>query len=146
MHPNTPALYILAASHELEHLSPSAARTLLQRGIRLNPDSVEMWREYVKMELGFVEGLRRRWELLGIQLDSKGKGKDVRRTMDLDGAHDGGDEEDQNRSEGMDVDEDINGDAAKHEIMEGIIVKSVISSAVKGNSFQSSMRFTPIAE
>lgn len=131
LHPNTPALYILAASHELEHLSPSAARTLLQRGIRLNPDSVEMWREYVKMELGFVEGLRRRWELLGIQLDSKGKGKDVRRTMDLDGAHDGGDEEDQNRSEGMDVDEDINGDAAKHEIMEGIIVKSVISSAVK---------------
>ena len=98
------------------------------------------------MELGFVEGLRRRWELLGIKLDSKGKGRDRRQTMDADGALDSGDEEDQDRSEGMDVDEDINGDAARHEIMDGIIVKSVISSAVKGSSFRSYMRFTPIAE
>ncbi|KAE9408552.1 hypothetical protein BT96DRAFT_662460 [Gymnopus androsaceus JB14] len=66
LHPNVPALYILAASHELDHLSPSTARTLLQRGIRLNSDSVEMWVEYVKMELGFVESLRRRWQVLGI--------------------------------------------------------------------------------
>ena len=65
MHPNVPSLYVLAASHELDHLSPSAARTLLQRGLRLNADSVEMWREYVRMELGFVESLRRRWSVLG---------------------------------------------------------------------------------
>ncbi|KAG5730827.1 U3 small nucleolar RNA-associated protein 6, partial [Termitomyces sp. T112] len=62
LHPNQPALYILAASHELNHQSPSSARTLLQRGIRLNAESIELWREYVKMELGFVESLRRRWE------------------------------------------------------------------------------------
>ncbi|KAJ7188501.1 hypothetical protein C8R46DRAFT_1205661 [Mycena filopes] len=32
LHPDTPALYILAAAHELDHGSPSAARTLLQAG------------------------------------------------------------------------------------------------------------------
>ena len=73
LHPNTPALYILAASHELSHLSPSAARTLLQRGLRLNADSVDMWREYVRMELGFIEGLRRRWDVLGIAVGEDGK-------------------------------------------------------------------------
>ncbi|THV06741.1 hypothetical protein K435DRAFT_743269 [Dendrothele bispora CBS 962.96] len=70
LHPNVPALYILAASHELDHLSPSSARSLLQRGIRMNGESVEMWREYVKMELGFMESMRRRWETLGISGES----------------------------------------------------------------------------
>ncbi|KAH6914193.1 U3 snoRNP protein [Coprinopsis sp. MPI-PUGE-AT-0042] len=66
LHPSNPSFYILAASHELDNHSPSAARSLLQRGIRINPDSIDLWKEYVKMELGFIEGLRRRWEILGI--------------------------------------------------------------------------------
>ncbi|KAI0044537.1 hypothetical protein FA95DRAFT_1496860 [Auriscalpium vulgare] len=113
LHPNTPALYVLAAAHELDHLSPSTARTLLQRGIRLNGESVAMWREYVKMELGFVESLRRRWDLLGIELDGKGKGTSP--PPPLDDA----------------VDDEVEGDAARIEIMNGAIVKSVITSAAK---------------
>ncbi|KAH9938923.1 U3 small nucleolar RNA-associated protein 6-domain-containing protein [Amylocystis lapponica] len=101
LHPNVPALYVLAAEHELRHLSPSAARTLLQRGIRLNAESIEMWREYVKMELGFVESLRRRWAVLGIAVKESKYGY----------AED---------------------EAAQKEILEGAIVKSVISSAVRG--------------
>ncbi|KAJ7647526.1 U3 small nucleolar RNA-associated protein 6-domain-containing protein [Roridomyces roridus] len=41
MHPNVPGLYVLAANHELVGGSPSSARTLLQRGLRLCGDSVE---------------------------------------------------------------------------------------------------------
>ncbi|KZO91045.1 hypothetical protein CALVIDRAFT_368055 [Calocera viscosa TUFC12733] len=67
LHPNTPSIYIIAASHELSQGSPSSARALLQRGLRFNSDSVELWTEYVKMELSYVEGLRRRWDILGIQ-------------------------------------------------------------------------------
>ncbi|KAA1472793.1 hypothetical protein DENSPDRAFT_839159 [Dentipellis sp. KUC8613] len=135
LHPNTPALYILAASHELEHLSPSAARTLLQRGIRLNADSVELWREYVKMELGFIEGLRRRWDLLGITLDTKGKGKE-KAPESPNGGDDGENDEshlDQEAGEGMQIDEEAvdEGDAARQAILDGAIVKSVISSAAK---------------
>jgi len=124
------ALYILAASHELSHLSPSAARTLLQRGIRLNADSVDMWREYVKMELGFIEGLRRRWDVLGIAVaeDGKGKEKALEMPMDLDG------EEAEAVVEQMQVAGDAqsnNEDSTRKTIMDGAIVKSVISSAAK---------------
>ncbi|KAF9059793.1 U3 small nucleolar RNA-associated protein 6-domain-containing protein [Rhodocollybia butyracea] len=107
LHPNVPALYILAASHELAHLSPSTARTLLQRGIRLNADNVEMWTEYVKMELGFIESLRRRWDLLGI---SK-----VETESDMD-------------PEIVKLDQE---EAARTHVLDGIIVKAVLDSAVK---------------
>ncbi|KAG8763574.1 U3 snoRNP protein [Ceratobasidium sp. 423] len=67
LHPTSPSLYIIAASHELDSsLSPTGARALLQRGLRINPESVELWTEYVRMELGYCEGLRRRWKTLGI--------------------------------------------------------------------------------
>ncbi|KAF7979883.1 hypothetical protein HWV62_40667 [Athelia sp. TMB] len=130
LHPNVPSLYILAASHELSHLSPSAARTLLQRGIRLNADSVEMWREYVKMELGFIEGLRRRWDVLGIQIspDEKGKEKALEMPLEL-GADEAAAVADQMPTHNiadMVLDE---GDATRKAIMDGAIVKSVISSA-----------------
>ncbi|KAH9942332.1 U3 small nucleolar RNA-associated protein 6-domain-containing protein [Epithele typhae] len=140
LHPGVPSLYVFAASHELEHLSPSAARALLQRGLRLNANSVEMWREYVRMELGFVESLRRRWGVLGI--DVKGKGKEVgadHATGTDGGANDPwaglGDEDAEavGNTLPMDVDpeEADEDEAARREIMNGAIVRSVISSAVK---------------
>lgn len=141
LHPNTPALYILAASHELSQQSPSAARTLLQRGIRLNSDSVEMWREYVRMELGFIEGVRRRWDVLGIDILGKdGKGKEkATLTTGLDG------DTVISESEAMKLDfgggdavicdnnhnDDDDGIATRKGIMDGAIVKTVISSAAK---------------
>ncbi|KAL5523572.1 hypothetical protein ACEPAG_7745 [Sanghuangporus baumii] len=121
LHPNSPALYILAASHELKHLSHAAARVLLQRGIRLNSENVELWREYVKMELGFVESLRRRWKVLGLSTNA---GEDERMD-DLDTTQ---------RSEKNDEaleEADKNDEKARKEILNGAIVKAVISSAVK---------------
>jgi len=38
----------------------AAARTLLQRALRLNPDSEELWREYFRMEVLFVTRLTER--------------------------------------------------------------------------------------
>jgi U3 small nucleolar RNA-associated protein 6 len=120
VHPNNPALYILAASHELDHLSPSAARALLQRGIRLNEGSMDMWTEYVKMELGFIESLRRRWDVLGIEVDEMGKGKAKEVNVEMeDDPH-------------MDADVNDSDATARNEIMEGAIVKSVITSAMQG--------------
>lgn len=69
LHPQESGLYIMGAAHELDQLSPSGARTLLQRGIRMNGDSIDMWTEYVKMEIGFIERLRRRWEVLGVEVE-----------------------------------------------------------------------------
>ncbi|KAI8975808.1 U3 small nucleolar RNA-associated protein 6-domain-containing protein [Trametes punicea] len=139
LHPNVPALYVLAASHELEHLSPSAARALLQRGLRLNSDSVEMWREYVRMEMNFVESLRRRWSVLGV--DVKGKGKETdkskrsdRRTGSESGEESrlGGEKDAEETGMQVDGDEELDEDeAARKQVLEGAIVKTVISNAVK---------------
>lgn len=139
LHPHVPSFYILAASHELSHMSPSAARSLLQRGLRLNSDSVDMWREYIRMELAFIEGMRRRWDVLGINAKEDERtqvGKGVEPDIDM-----GGDDEtvviDEQREKPPDEviaaekggDE---GEAARKAIMDGAIVKSALSSAAKG--------------
>lgn len=49
--------------------SPDAARKVLQRGLRINEDSGELWIEYLKMELWFAEVVRRRRDVLGIERD-----------------------------------------------------------------------------
>ncbi|KAH0827941.1 U3 small nucleolar RNA-associated protein 6-domain-containing protein [Lanmaoa asiatica] len=134
LHPHVPSFYILAASHELSHMSPSAARSLLQRGLRLNSDSVDMWREYIRMELGFVEGMRRRWNVLGIETkEDEGAG------VELDIDMDDNDETvvvDEQREKPPDevIAAEMGGDkgeAARKAIMDGAIVKSALSSAAK---------------
>ncbi|KDQ21825.1 hypothetical protein BOTBODRAFT_99309 [Botryobasidium botryosum FD-172 SS1] len=102
LHPNEPALYILSSSHELSQLSPTAARALLQRGLRINAESIELWTEYLKMELGYVETLRRRWEVLGISQ------KEPQPQDDLEAS-----------------------ESARKQIMDGAIAKTVIANAVK---------------
>ncbi|KAF5386261.1 hypothetical protein D9615_002379 [Tricholomella constricta] len=132
LHPNRPTLYILAASHELSHQSPSSARTLLQRGIRLNEESVELWREYVKMELGFIESLRRRWDILGINGRSADETRDGGEAIDTD-------DPSRHIMPGLGdtaatqepMEEEIEGADSRKEIMQGAIVKSVMTSAVQ---------------
>jgi U3 small nucleolar RNA-associated protein 6 len=118
LHPRTPALYVLAAAHELAHGGMGAARGLLLRGLRLNAGSAELWREYVRLEMGFVEAVRRRWDVLGISLG-------------------GGDDDDGGgKGEGVDrAEEEAMGDAARRAIMGGAIVRQAIDSAGKGESF-----------
>jgi U3 small nucleolar RNA-associated protein 6 len=120
LHPRTPSLYVLAASHELAHGGMGAARVLLQRGLRLNADCVDMWREYVRLELGFVESLRRRWDVLGISLEDVDNSTPDRETQ--------GERIDRAEEEGM-------GDAARRAIMDGAIVRQAIDGAAKGEHY-----------
>lgn len=69
-----------------------------------------------------MEGLRRRWDVLGINLGVQAKGNAKEMPLDL--------EESENQ---MQVDEDDR-DATRRAIMEGAIIKSVISSAAKCES------------
>lgn len=87
------------------------------------------------MELGFVESMRRRWEVLGIKVgeeDAKGKQKE-----EAQPGTDPSPEVDVTAGEGdkMDVEEenvDETGSEARKQIMEGAIVKSVITNAAQG--------------
>ena len=80
------------------------------------------------MELGFVESMRRRWGVLGINVQGKGKGR-AQGDEPVDGGMDEGQVEQMQTSadgEGDDAEQ------ARREIMQGAIIKSVVSNAVKG--------------
>ncbi|PVG02629.1 hypothetical protein CPB86DRAFT_794033 [Serendipita vermifera] len=107
LHPTSTALYVLAAQHELEQGSPSAARNILQQGIRLNNQNTDLWCEYVKMEISWCEILRRRWETLGISQDASPKDNSDTREM-------------QNDLE-----------ATRMQVLNGAIVKEVLTNALR---------------
>ena len=55
----------------------ASARKTLLLGLRLLPTSHRLWLEYIKLELGWVEGLRRRWNVLSIRVPDPPDGADV---------------------------------------------------------------------
>lgn len=67
--PSSSKLDLPSSAHQDSSFSfegTSPARTTLLLGLRLLPQSRDLWREYIKLELGWVEALRRRWRVLGI--------------------------------------------------------------------------------
>jgi hypothetical protein len=77
IHPRDASLWIHAAAWEFEeNRNVTAARSLLQRGLRLNGKSRDMWREYFKMEVLFVTRLIERRRVLGLDGEDGGKEED----------------------------------------------------------------------
>lgn len=67
LHPAVPGLWIYAAVWEAEHNSNvTAARALMQQGLRVCPKSETLWLEYFRMELIFAEKVKARRLVLGI--------------------------------------------------------------------------------
>lgn len=86
-HPMNPSLWIMAATWENEHNSNmAAARILLQRALRLMPHSEKLWHEYFRLELIYIEKIKLRRRVLGIE-GSKGdeeKEEEEEDKMDVD--------------------------------------------------------------
>ncbi|KAF4372560.1 hypothetical protein F8388_027233 [Cannabis sativa] len=65
-HPKVPGLWIYAAAWEFDHnLNVAAARALMQSGLRVCPTSEELWIEYLRMELTYLNKLKARKVALG---------------------------------------------------------------------------------
>ncbi|KAK9155671.1 hypothetical protein Sjap_003151 [Stephania japonica] len=65
-HPNVPGLWIYAAAWEFDrNLNVVAARALMQSGLRVCRDSEDLWVEYLRMELTYLNKLKARKVLLG---------------------------------------------------------------------------------
>lgn len=65
-HPKVPGLWIYAAAWEFDHnLNVAAARALMQSGLRACPDSEDLWVEYLRMELTYLNKLKARKAVLG---------------------------------------------------------------------------------
>ena len=104
------------------------ARTTLLLGLRLLPKSHQLWREYIKLELGWVEALRRRWKLLGIDETADAQSPDSSARDDresLDGQGSFGPE----------------GEEARKAILAGQLVMHAIQSALEAIPMQGDAGF-----
>ena len=67
LHPTASGLWSYAAAWEFEHNSnAAAARSLMQRGLRMCRGSQQLWLEYFRMELMYAHKLRARRRILGL--------------------------------------------------------------------------------
>lgn len=65
-HPKVPGVWIYAAAWEFDHnLNVEAARALMQSGLRVCPTSEDLWVEYLRMELTYLNKLKARKVALG---------------------------------------------------------------------------------
>ncbi|KAI8380700.1 U3 small nucleolar RNA-associated protein 6-domain-containing protein [Blakeslea trispora] len=86
-HPHNASLWIMAATWENEeNANIAAARVLMQRALRLMPENQQLWHEYFRLELLYIEKIKLRRRLLGI--DQQKHAEDIEPTQE--------DEEDDN--------------------------------------------------
>jgi U3 small nucleolar RNA-associated protein 6 len=77
VHTNKPELWVTGALYEYEsNDSPDTARRLMLRGLKFNPDSKLLYLEYFKMELSFINDLKRRQEVLGLNVETQKESKE----------------------------------------------------------------------
>ncbi|XP_020674447.2 U3 small nucleolar RNA-associated protein 6 homolog [Dendrobium catenatum] len=75
LHPKVPGLWIYAAAWEFDkNLNVVAARALMQSGLRACPNSEDMWIEYLRLELTYLNKLKARKEALGEDLKTLERG------------------------------------------------------------------------
>ncbi|RHZ83285.1 hypothetical protein Glove_97g85 [Diversispora epigaea] len=66
-HPDKPTFYALAATWEFEtNGNIITARALMQRGLRMISTSDELWKEYFKLELSYVNKIRARRAIISL--------------------------------------------------------------------------------
>ncbi|KAG0230058.1 U3 snoRNP protein [Actinomortierella wolfii] len=83
LHPSNAKLWILAAAWEWEeNANIVAARTLLQRAIRLNTTTQSLWHEYFRLELVYIAKILARRQILGIDASNDKSAEND--TMDVD--------------------------------------------------------------
>lgn len=67
-HSHRPDLWVAAARYEMEdNNSADTARKLLLRALRLHPESTALWTTSFRLELKYVQQLRERQQILGVE-------------------------------------------------------------------------------
>uniref|UniRef100_A0A1D1Z1E6 U3 small nucleolar RNA-associated protein 6 n=1 Tax=Anthurium amnicola TaxID=1678845 RepID=A0A1D1Z1E6_9ARAE len=112
-HPKVPGLWIYAAAWEFDqNLNVAAARALMQNGLRECPTSEDIWIEYLRMELTYLNKLKARKVALG---------EDVR-TLDRDGSDEARKWKEENGDLFMSLDEEEVGEGS--ELQQGALKRS----------------------
>jgi len=58
MHPTESWLYVMSANGEMKMGNMSGARTMMERGIRMNANDEQLWVEWIKLEMGYIQQLK----------------------------------------------------------------------------------------
>ncbi|KAF9793182.1 U3 small nucleolar RNA-associated protein 6-domain-containing protein [Thelephora terrestris] len=58
MHPTESWLYVMSANREMKMGNMAGARTMMERGIRMNSSDERLWIEWVKLEMGYIQQLK----------------------------------------------------------------------------------------
>lgn len=108
-------------------------------GLRFLPTDKTLWHEYIKLEVGWVEALRRRWKVLGIDLagdteDAKKMEADVQAGLPRPDSS----------AEEPDLGQNAfgeSGEAARKAIISGDLVITVLRSAFSNSSLGTDLEF-----
>ncbi|KAF8964000.1 U3 snoRNP protein [Entomortierella lignicola] len=85
LHPTNEKLWILAAAWEWEeNANVVAARVLLQRALRLNTTTENLWHEYFRLELVYIAKILARREVLGIETSTEQIEQDLLKDKEVD--------------------------------------------------------------
>ena len=164
LHPTNSAIWLLAIRFEADGTARQAktgeagigggnidaARKLAMRALRFmkgakDADAQRIWEEWIRLEISFVERMRKRWEILGIQDAMNGKANialDVASTGD-DALQEGENNmamnpvvggEDGAILEAAQEDVEVAQQKGKTAVLDGAIVKAVLSNACAGQS------------
>lgn len=67
LHPTNPTLWSLASQHEAQwNGNMTAARRLMQRGLRLNQSEPKLWIDYLQLEVDYLDKIYARRRVLGL--------------------------------------------------------------------------------
>lgn len=130
--PNDPEFWLVAIRWNERHEDASTTRKLIMRSLRFVKQNKEIWSAWIRLEIAFADKLRKRWGVLGIGQKGKEKAVPEVETPTLDGHQD---EQMQVLSE--EVDEIVASSEMQEQdaVLNGQLVKLVISNALQGSSF-----------
>lgn len=115
MQPRNIDAWLLAAKYEFEvNFNAAGTRELYQRGLRLNPESSELWLSYATFELAYVAKLLARRKVLGLMTEKSQEKDEQDRAEEL-----------QRRKEGDGDDDDISENHDVILIADDLVLKSL---------------------
>lgn len=128
--PRQDGLWVKAAAWEWsQNKNIAAARVLMQRGIRINSDSKALYKEYLRLELLYLDKIRQRRAILG--LPARNVGNDPSTTADSDASEQAtgrsaAADEDQSDDDALDMsdddDEDDMSDDGSEDGAQGVVL------------------------
>ncbi|GAA5810647.1 hypothetical protein MFLAVUS_004071 [Mucor flavus] len=145
-HPMNASLWIMTATWENEYNSNmAAARILLQRALRLMPQNQQLWHEYFRLELIYIEKIKLRRRVLGIEEEKGEDAMEVDNENDDDNTiklpavtgedaskwkEDEGDDDEEKKKRTLDENDIAKLEESNNPILQGLLAKIIYDNAI----------------